>query len=119
MAVCERIAAGVGSPGALINLAGQTSIPDLFYLYSQGEYLIANDSSPIHLAAMSAAKTIAIFGPTTLSLGYRPWNDKARVAQIELICRPCGAHGHNKCPIGTHDCMKKLGAQHVMQLMTS
>jgi heptosyltransferase II len=122
--VCERIAKGVIARDAaslsankLVNLAGQTSIIELFYLYSQGEYLMANDSSPIHLAAMSAIPTIAIFGPTTISLGYRPWNNKARVAQIELSCRPCGAHGHNECPIGTHDCMKLLSPRQVLEMM--
>jgi len=56
---------------------------------------------------------VSIFGPTTPSQGYTPWNKKSRVVEIPLDCRPCGAHGHNKCPIGTHDCMKKISPEMV------
>jgi heptosyltransferase II len=30
---------------------------------------------------------------------------------VELSCRPCGAHGHRECPLGTHDCMKKVTSE--------
>jgi heptosyltransferase II len=52
--------------------------------------------------------TVAVFGPTTLDLGYRPWQNRALVVQKDLECRPCGKHGAAKCPLGTHACMKTV-----------
>jgi hypothetical protein len=30
----------------------------------------------------------------------------------DLYCKPCGVHGHDKCPVQTFDCGKKLIPEH-------
>ncbi len=97
------------------SLAGQTDLLSLHSLMTSAETIIANDSGPMHLAAAAGRPVVGIFGPTTLDLGYRPWSDLSSVVQIDLSCRPCGKHGHNQCPINTHDCMKKITPQQVIQ----
>jgi heptosyltransferase-2 len=109
--ICETLAKGVSGS---LNLAGLTSLSELHALYSLGRVVISNDSSPLHLAAMAGVATVAIFGATTLELGFRPWSDSSVVAQIDLDCRPCGLHGHKKCPLGHHNCMKNLPAEIVI-----
>ncbi len=79
--------------------------------------VLANDSGAQHMAAAMGTPCVTLFGPTTLKLGYRPWQNRARVAQIDLECRPCGRHGAKKCPLGTHACMKNLAAKHVIEKM--
>lgn len=97
------------------SLAGQTDLLGLHTLMSMAEIVVSNDSGPMHMAAVAGRPVVAIFGPTTLSLGYRPWSDLSSVVQIDLSCRPCGKHGHSQCPINTHDCMKKVTAAQVIQ----
>ncbi len=107
--LCESIAneAGVKS------LAGKTTIPELIQNFTTGKVLISNDSGAMHSASVAGLPTVAIFGPTVLEFGFRPWNDKSTVVQLDLNCRPCAAHGGKKCPIGTHACMRGLSYQQV------
>lgn len=98
----------------VVDLAGKTSLFETFALMSAGRILISNDSGAAHLASCAELPTIALFGPTTLSLGYRPWQNQAVVMQKELPCRPCGKHGAMKCPIGTHECMTTITADEVL-----
>ncbi len=95
------------------NWAGKTSLVELLELFRQGELLISNDSGAQHMAAAVGLPVVSIFGPTTLGLGYRPWTERAVVLQEPLSCRPCGAHGGQRCPLGTHQCMKAISVQRV------
>lgn len=110
--LCEEIANQI--EGA-VNLAGKTKIMDLYYILSECSYLVCNDSGTMHMATVAGLPLVSVFGPTVLSIGYRPWQDKAIVAQVDLKCRPCGLHGHDKCPIGTHDCMKNVTVDAVLK----
>lgn len=99
------------------NLAGKTSLTELVYKLADGSLMISNDNGAMHLASVAGTPTVAIFGPTTLDLGYRPWNDQVSiVAEYDaLACRPCGKHGHQVCPIKTHECMKNISAELVIK----
>lgn len=108
--LCDAIAAKVPQAD---NRAGQTTLAGLVDVLSEGGVLVCNDSGAMHAAALAGLPTLAIFGPTTLDLGYRPWNSRARVVQTALDCRPCGKHGAKTCPIGTHACMTEVSPDRV------
>jgi heptosyltransferase-2 len=110
--LCDSIAMKV--PEAKV-LAGQLSIQQSIDKVAECDLVIANDSAATHMAALKNTPSITIFGPTTLELGFRPWNDRARVVQIDLDCRPCGAHGHQQCPLGHHHCMKWISSAKVFE----
>ena len=112
--VCAAVEAM--APGVK-NVCGRGSLADLVDQMTEGRALISNDSGAQHAAALVGLPTVAVFGPTVLELGYRPWNDRAVVAQIDLPCRPCGKHGHHACPIGTHACMRDLTADLVLNAL--
>lgn len=95
--------------------AGKLSIQQSIDKVGESELVIANDSAATHMAALQSVKALTLFGPTTLDLGFRPWSDLARVVQIDLDCRPCGAHGHQQCPLGHHHCMKWIKPEVVIQ----
>lgn len=98
------------------NLAGKTSLFELLALMTTGKILISNDSGSMHMGSVAELPTVAVFGPTVLELGYQPWQEKSVVVENkELKCRPCGKHGHEKCPIGTHICMKSISSQTVLE----
>ncbi len=108
--LCESISKQVNG---VINKAGDTTMSQLVDLFSTGVALVCNDSGAMHAASAAGLPTVAVFGPTVLDQGFRPWNSKATVVQRELKCRPCGRHGSDKCPIGTHECMTHISAEDV------
>ncbi len=65
-ALNEQLLEGLDvSAGAIINLAGKTSIGQLAAQLERCVLFIGNDSSPMHLAAAVGIPVIAIFGPTS------------------------------------------------------
>ncbi|WP_438482274.1 glycosyltransferase family 9 protein [Oleiharenicola lentus] len=50
--------------GAFVNLTGNTSLTSLPALLAKADWVISNDSGPMHLSAAMGFKTIGIFGPT-------------------------------------------------------
>jgi heptosyltransferase-2 len=109
--LCAEIARAI--PNAT-SLAGRTSLWESAQLLACADLLICNDSGAMHLGAAAGTPLVSVFGPTVLEFGYRPWASNAVVVQTNLSCRPCGKHGSNVCPIGTHDCMKKISAADVL-----
>jgi len=55
-----------------LNLTGNTSLVSLPALIRRAEWVITNDSGPMHLAAASGVRVFAIFGPTDPLL-YGPY----------------------------------------------
>lgn len=108
--LCENIA---GQVRGVENRAGETTLTELVELLSTGVAMVCNDSGAMHAASAAGLPTVAVFGPTTLHLGFRPWNTNSAVVQRDLDCRPCGKHGAERCPLGTHECMTKITSEDV------
>ncbi len=115
--ICDEIEESQqqGRRSQVVNLSGETSLLESLYLMKLTSVLVANDSGAMHMASVAGVPCVSIFGPTTLGLGYRPWQNNAAVVENKnLSCRPCGKHGHRKCPIGTHECMTSLKVPEVL-----
>jgi heptosyltransferase-2 len=98
-----------------VNLAGQLNLTQLHGVLEKARLLISNDSGAMHMASVAGTPCVSVFGPTTPEMGYRPWNPNSIIVQNEdLKCRPCGKHGHMKCPIGTHECMISIRPEQVI-----
>ena len=95
------------------HLAGKTSLYDSLIHMKFGGGLISNDSGAMHMGAIAGLPVLGLFGPTVLSLGFKPWTKFSAVSQIPLRCRPCGKHGHQQCPLRTHECMEALSVKSV------
>lgn len=115
--LCEVIAAQVESSAYPVEVvAGKLNLFEVVQKLAKAQVVISNDSAGAHLAAVANVPTVAIFGPTVTSFGYRPWSPLSTVVENEnLSCRPCGKHGHKVCPIGTHECMKSIAASEVLK----
>lgn len=50
--------------GTFVNLTGNTSLTSLPALLTKADWVISNDSGPMHLSAAMGLKTIGLFGPT-------------------------------------------------------
>jgi len=104
-AICEALA-GMTNHKNLSVLAGQLTILQDAVLMSRAEMNYVLDSGPLHICSAMNAPVCAIFCSTAPSYGFGPVSDISFVVetQQQLSCRPCGAHGHKKCPEGHFKC---------------
>lgn len=114
---CENITPTPGKK--ILNLAGKTTLKDLRGVYPYLKTIVTNDSSPIHYASAFNVPTVAIFGPTVPSMGFGPLADVSRIVQSNDKCRPCGLHGHVKCPLEHFNCMNHLSVEMVFSEVQS
>ena len=99
--------------GCGVSLVDRISLRELPAALSLCRILITNDSGPMHIAVAEGVPVIAIFCATTPALGFYPYSSKAIVVGKDLPCRPCSSHGGRRCPLGTEDCIRLIGAEHV------
>lgn len=94
-----------------LSLVGRTSVRELLALLSLAELVVCHDSGPMHLAAALDRPLVAIFGPTS---PHRtgPHSLSARVVSNPVPCAPCF---ERRCPLGHHDCMRKLEVATVLE----
>ena len=97
-----------------VDLSGKTTLRQLAAVMKRCELLITNDNGAMHVGVAQGIPVVAIFGSTTLSLGYGPFTDRAEVVERSLDCRPCGRHGYLECPLGHFNCMKEITPEEVM-----
>lgn len=106
----QRIAAG--APG-IVNLAGQTRLPEAAALVSQAGLLIGVDTGLTHMGAAFATPTVALFGSTCPYLETGRAN--ARVIWLGLECSPC--RRHPTCG-GAFQCLREITAERVLETAT-
>ena len=91
-----------------VNLAGETSLPELAHLYKKALMLITTDSGPMHLAAAVGTPVIALFGPTDPQR-TGPYGEGHTIIRTDLPCSPCLL---KRCP--TKKCMQDILPEQVM-----
>ncbi|HUE35869.1 MAG TPA: lipopolysaccharide heptosyltransferase II [Candidatus Acidoferrum sp.] len=77
-----------GAPGRVLNLCGQTSLPEMVEWLRLCDLMITNDTGPMHAAAALGAPVVALFGPTDPRF-TGPYGQLENVLRIELPCAPC------------------------------
>ena len=97
------------------NLCGKFNLSELVSFINRVDFVVSNDSGPMHIAASLKKKQIALFGATHTKLGFKPLNDNAEVIELNLPCQPCSLHGAKKCPKGHFACMNYISPETVYQ----
>lgn len=102
--LCEEVAQGANRSVEI--QAGSLSFLASAALMSKAKMNYTNDSAPVHIASAMNAPVVAVFCSTVPAFGYGPISDQARIAEYNetLACRPCGIHGHRRCPEGHFRC---------------
>ncbi len=90
----------------VVNLAGQLNLLESAALIANAQMTYVNDSAPLHIASAMNAPVKAFFCSTIPEFGFGPLSDASEIIQVKenLDCRPCGLHGHKKCPKGHFKC---------------
>jgi heptosyltransferase II len=110
--LCTRIARAAGRGEVL---AGRLSLLGTAVLMQGARMNYVNDSAPLHIASAMGAPVTAVFCSTVPAFGFGPLRPNGRVAQREepLYCRPCGLHGHRRCPEGHFRCAHEIRVEQV------
>lgn len=89
--------------------AGVLKLHQELALMQQLDLMLCVDSSNMHLATLTGAPLLSIWGGTHPSVGFGPFQrDKESILQIseqELPCRPCSVYGKETCHRGDFACM--------------
>lgn len=104
--LAEAISAACQTP--VIDLIGQTPLQDLAAYLDCCTLVVSNDTGPMHIAAALGKPIVMLYGPTTPELGFYPYGVVWQDASVTLPCRPCHAHGPQRCPLSHWRCMRDL-----------
>lgn len=88
-------------------LIPKTSLKEMGALLKRCQYLVSNDSGPMHIAAALGVPTLGIFGPTNPYLQGPYGTKNAWVRHEDLDCLACNL---TECPIG-NVCMTDLSVE--------
>lgn len=92
MGSAEDKAAGAiiaqSDPKRCLDLTGKVSLPEMVEWIRLSEFMISNDTGPMHVAAALGKTVVAIFGPTE-PRRTGPYRQLKNVVRIDLPCAPC------------------------------
>ncbi len=98
-------------PG-LMDMRGKTALEELPILFDLCDLFVGNDSGPAHIAAAQGIETVVLFSGTNEAAVWKPWTSRLHLLQHAVPCSPCEA---KICPLGHHDCMKKINVDEVFE----
>lgn len=101
-ALAARVPRGVASAAGRFSLLGSAA------LLRRAAAAVAGDTGLMHLSTAVGTPVIALYGPGVEQFGFFPWRAAARVLELELPCRPCSAHGSERCPLDHHRCLRDI-----------
>ncbi len=104
--VLETVAAGSRSSCSQAVISGD--VGEVAAVLSLAAVTVTNDSGLMHLAAAAGSRVVAIFGPTSPSLGFAPLGEGHVALNLGLRCSPCSYHGNRPCRLGRRMCMEDL-----------
>jgi heptosyltransferase-2 len=100
-----------------VNLAGRTSLSELYFLFQRSRLFLGNDSGAGHLAAASGVPVVILTGagdPDEIA----PWTEKKTVLFKKIFCSPCYRHTCRRKDFPLK-CMDKIGTEEVWQAVHS
>jgi heptosyltransferase II len=97
------------------DLIGALSLPEVIAVCDDCDAVISHDSGPLHLAGLSKASLIGLFGPTdpATRIPRRPfavgiWGGQG------FACRPC-YDGRDFAPCSRNGCMREISPESVLR----
>ena len=105
---------GGGSGSAVQDWIGRTTLPELVGLYDRCDVVVTHDTGCMHVAGISKAKVLAIFGPTEPG-SFLPRREgvKALWGGERLACRPC-YDGRDFAPCQWNGCVREISVERVV-----
>lgn len=86
--IVRNVLRGMTESARALDLSGELSIPDLAALLERSEFLVSNDTGPVHVATSLGVPVLGFYGPNTPVL-YGPLAPGSHAFYKELPCSPC------------------------------
>lgn len=100
------------SKGKAIDLAGKTNLKELIPIIGKAEFVVTNDTGPMHIAAALKVPVYAIFGPANPAR-TGPYGQLNRVIMADLGCSPC----YRWQPCEEWPCMREISVDRVLEVI--
>lgn len=84
----EKLIARINTTDKVLNLIGRNPLPELIALIKKVDFVLGNDSGPLHIAAALNTPSAAIFTSTNPAL-YGPLSANTLLIAPEIECAPC------------------------------
>ena len=98
----------------VINLIGKTNLRELFGIVKGAKLVIANDSSPVHIANALGVPAITMYTATSSKYGFYPL--MGAYLDNPAPCSPCSPNP-KKCKRGTKECLRLPAPEDVLSLV--
>jgi heptosyltransferase-2 len=92
----------------IINCCGKFSIVETIELIRCAGVVVTNDSAATHFAMAASVPVLTLYCSTVPEFGFYGYSNKSHYLTNVLYCKPCGIHGHKKCPKGKFECGTSL-----------
>lgn len=106
-------AAGAGAAaGALVDLAGRTSLAELASVIDLASCTVVGNTGPAHLSAAVGTPVVSLFSPVVPPERWAPWG-----VGVELLGdqhAPCRDSRARECPVPGHPCLTSVTPQQVV-----
>lgn len=76
------------SKGKSIDVSGKTSLNELVSIIKHAQFMLTNDTGPMHIAAALNVPVYALFGPTSDVL-TGPYGKEHKIFKADKDCSPC------------------------------
>jgi lipopolysaccharide heptosyltransferase II len=108
----DEIRASAGVPAH--SLAGAATLGQLGALISLATVMVSNNTGPAHIAAALGTPLVDLYALTNPQ--HTPWRSPSRVLFHDVPCRDCYK---SICPMGHHDCLRKVAPAQVAEAVRS
>ncbi len=95
----------------VVNMIGKTDLIELMALLENLDFLVGNDSGPIHLAKIVKTPVVALLGPGD-SIRFCPYGQENKIIYKKMSCSPCS---QSKCIFSSPRCMKAIKVSEVLE----
>ena len=105
------------APGAVLDLTGRTSLPQMVEVLRRCHAVVTNDTGPMHVAAAVGTPVVVPFGSTSPELTGPglPGDARHRLIKSDAPCSPCFLR---ECPIDFR-CMNGLSVSALVEATLS
>jgi lipopolysaccharide heptosyltransferase I len=101
------------SQGKSLSLAGKTGLKELIEVIRHAQFVVSNDSGPMHIAAALDIPVFAIFGPTSATR-TGPYGKGHTIMREDVTCAPCFKKTCNDMK-----CMNDLSMEKVYKIISN
>ncbi len=109
----QALTARVAAAGAVTDLGGRTSLPELAAVLDGAAAVVVGNTGPAHLAAAVGTPVVSLFAPTVPAARWAPYG--VPVVLLGDQDAPCRDSRATRCPVEGHPCLGSVSPSDVLR----